>query len=91
MAFPIRIKLVNKKSGESFREWAKNNNKSHFGDRFNSPFQLMPYINEQGNIGFIDFEGFYLSNEFLSAKDWNLFVATKKDEKGCWLYEQIGY
>lgn len=32
-----------------------------------------------------------MSGEFLSPKGWELHVATRKDEKGDWAYEQVGY
>jgi hypothetical protein len=93
MSFPIRIKLIHKETKLLFKEWAIKEKKSDNGcsPPFRSKFQLMPCINEDGNPYYVDFEQFYLSGSFLSPKDWELHVATKKDDSGKWIYERIGY
>ena len=89
MAYPIKFKLQRKGTGESFNEWARSSRKSDA--KGGQPVGLMPYINQDGNVGFVDFEGYYLGNEFFSPKDWELYVALEKDDKGQWVYKKVGY
>lgn len=91
MSFPIRIKLKHKKTGLSFKEWAKDSGKSYAGQVTGpSKVQIMPCVNEQGNVFAVNFEHFYMSGEFLSPAEWELWVATEKED-GQWKYRRVGY
>lgn len=100
MPYPLRFKVKHKKTGKWFKEWAIASGKSDASHTYENgtprscpapKVKMMPCLNEQGNLYLVDFEGFYLSGEFLSPKEWELWIATSKNEKGEWHYQQVGF
>jgi len=54
-------------------------------------YRLRPVLDQNGQPLYVNYEDFYQSSHELSPKDWKLEVAIEKDEKGRWIYRQVGY
>ena len=82
MALPLRFRLIHKITGLNFSDWAKQSDKFKYKD----VKKLMPCINHDGNIYIVDFSDFYLYGTFLYPTDWEVQLATRK-ENGRWVYK----
>lgn len=85
MAYPIKFKLTRKDTGETFAQWDKKNRSQH------NDSKNMPFINADGKVGYVNHGDWYMTFEFLSPSDWNLFIATEKTAEGRWDYKQVGF
>lgn len=77
----MKFKLIHKETGLTFSQWATKQKPLH---------KWMPFVNCDGQIGYIKNEEFYTFYTFLSLKDWELYVAVDKVD-GKWNYIKRSY
>ena len=82
MAFPIRFKLTPRADGD------KDAIASVESDMATIRGQLM--LDGKGQPWLITTDNYTFASK-LSSKDWILMVATRKDAKGNWVYENVSF
>lgn len=82
MAYPIRFKLIDKKTGQEVKGHKKT------GTGFNeNPISALIFPSGQPAIMEQDF---YTYVNKVSCADYELWVALEKDPEGNWIYKKIG-
>ena len=78
MAFPIRFKIIDRQTKQEVK------GKDSYGN------VICALLYPSGQIARMK-QDFYTDVTQLSPRDYELHVATKKDDKGNWIYEKVGY